>query len=201
MSIIEDRLRDALNGVGATVGTHELRGLQAEKRRRVRFDVRYLAGAVAVAAALSVGVVTWQGRSPDGEVAAMSALVFNAATRADVSVFLCRKEADPTCGGRHAAPNEAEAILERLKSLPEIQEIAYEDQAAAYENFMKDPESDEHLKELVQVWEMPASFRITLRPGASSRGIFEEVGGQPGVSSVVDHRCVLGGGRRFEPCQ
>ncbi|MFI6485557.1 permease-like cell division protein FtsX [Nonomuraea sp. NPDC050663] len=181
MSIIEDRLRDALDGVGSSVAPLELRPL-GETRRRLRFDVRYVAGAAAVLG-MVVGAGVFMVRSPTPVEAGGRAF------GVDVTVFLCtRGSADHACDGRSATPTQLEAIQHYLTLQPEVRSIVFEGQTQAFAN-LQGSEEGEQLAKVLGPADMTESFRLTLRAGVSSRALRDQVGGMPGVSRIVDHRC------------
>lgn len=181
MSIIEDRLRDALDGVGSSVAPLELRPL-GETRRRLRLDVRYVAGAAAVLG-MVVGAGVFMVRDPTPVEAG------GRASGADVTVFLCQRgSAEHACGGRSATATQMEAIHHYLELQPEVRSIVFEGQAQAFAN-LRGSEGGEQLTRVLVPADMPESFRLTLRAGVSSRPLRDQVGSMPGVSSIVDHRC------------
>ncbi|GAA4051215.1 permease-like cell division protein FtsX [Nonomuraea soli] len=104
-------------------------------------------------------------------------------------MFLChRGSAEHSCGGRSATPTQLQAIHHYLELQPDVRSIVFEGQAQAFAN-LQGTEAGERLPKVPGPADMTESFRLTLRAGASSRALRDQVGGMPGVSRIVDHRC------------
>lgn len=113
--------------------------------------------------------------------------------KVEVSVFLCSKNsADPDCKGKGATAAEMETLKAKLESMPEVEGVIFENKAAAYKNFQESSAS-KTLLEVTTAEDMPESFRVKLKNPDISTPVLQAMTGQPGVSSVVNQRDLLGG--------
>nr|SBO90958.1 Cell division protein FtsX [Nonomuraea gerenzanensis] len=123
----------------------------------------------------------------------------------DVSVFLCKAaSAVSACGGklvdkegdtklvkegRAATPAQVKAVQELIQKSPGVEEVVFEDEAAAYENFKEAFKDNKTLMEATRVGDMPRSFRIKLEDDAAAGELTSRLQRQPGVAQVVNNRC------------
>lgn len=137
----------------------------------------------------------------------------NAATKADISVFLCHDASPvPTCGAGLAADGEdaqkvvkegkgvtkgqKKAISELIRSMPEVKSFLFEDQKTAYANFRSAYAGNETLVNATKVTDMPESYRLMMKPKSSDwSDVIATLKRQPGVSSVVKFPCTAIGER------
>ncbi|MFI6320223.1 cell division protein FtsX [Nonomuraea sp. NPDC050556] len=194
-SEVEQRLREALNEVGALVTPETLKPLPTVSApRRPRVDVRHAVAAVAIVIAGATATTLWlpDGQTPDPDVnTAAIRPTTSYENTADINVFLCTKaSSQPSCESRPKGVTNKDltAILKKIKSLPGVAQVYYEDQAKAYEVFKASADSGV-LKGVLRVEDFPASFRITLTPNADATPIITALQSRPGVASIVDHRC------------
>ncbi|WP_084962078.1 permease-like cell division protein FtsX [Thermoactinospora rubra] len=112
--------------------------------------------------------------------------------KVEVSVFMCTKNsADSDCKGKAITPDQVTALQERLKSTPGVTEVIYEGQEAAYRRFQENQAVEKTLREVTRVEDMPTSFRVKLANPDNSDVVVKAAEGQPGVSSVKNHRDLL----------
>ncbi|WP_326632590.1 permease-like cell division protein FtsX [Nonomuraea fuscirosea] len=119
-----------------------------------------------------------------------------------LKVFLCKKDTMmPACGakrsknqvvkeGKGATPAEKKALEELMGKMPEVTEFEYIDQQAEYEDFRKAFETNQALLDATRPEDLPASFRLKLKPGFSAQSVFFKLRGQPGVAQISDRRCL-----------
>lgn len=193
MTVTENRLRDALSAAATT--TVDVRPLTAPARRS-RVPVA-LAAAVTVAA-VGTGFL-WVGRAdPQPTVAAAQADPVPR-PELEISVFLCGpKDFFPRCKG---VRTEKAKIAEALWSRPDVGWIAFEDSREAFEKFKKQYREDSVLAKALIVEDMSELFRVIPTSGADRKRLAEVIGRLPGVSNVVDDKClahsVVAGKSRF----
>lgn len=216
-SRVESRLRDALAAVGTTVEPARLRPLVPAKRRGFRPRARLAAAGVGLALAGAVGAVVLFPSSPEPVVVTTVAAGLLAEGWTDgqpeLAVFLCHERSVMrACGAVHepggaghdggltAPPTGGKGItaaqrleLERvLKARPEVTSITYEDQRTAYANLRRRllASGDRRPAGTLAVDDVPASFRLRMKPGTDWRAVADAVKDLPGVAAVVDQKCV-----------
>ncbi|MGP3933396.1 permease-like cell division protein FtsX [Nonomuraea sp. KM88] len=118
-----------------------------------------------------------------------------------ISVFICVDgSAMPACGaqrtsgsvtkeGKAATKAQKEAVEQMIAQMPEVESFFFEDQEAAYRNFLSSYKSNRTLVEATEVEDMPESFRLTMRATADRSRVVSDLKRQPGVAQVVDHAC------------
>lgn len=189
-SPMEDRLRDALSAAGATVSTETIRPLHTlpARRRRWRVDVRFVAIAVTLAGVVAA-VALWPAERQEQRVLAAGVSLAALDDRvSDVSVFLCQPRSPyPACKG--AAPVDRAAVQRTLQAMPQVQEIRFESQEEAFAHFQRTQSSDSVLAKVVEVGDMPESFRLRLRPGTDWDALVEAATEIEGVSTVAKTGC------------
>ncbi|MFI9593716.1 permease-like cell division protein FtsX [Nonomuraea sp. NPDC052265] len=133
----------------------------------------------------------------EGDAVAMSS------RNAEVSVFLCMKDSFiKEC--RHgrgrankaaATAKEKKAVVAVIERFPGLVSYEYEDQKAAYQNFVEEYADNETLVAATRVSDMPESYRVSVRPEVNRRPWRHRLAGMPGVSQVFDRECLLQGVR------
>ncbi|MCK2214004.1 permease-like cell division protein FtsX [Actinomadura sp. ATCC 31491] len=152
------------------------------------------------------------------DVPAVLGVFDNAATEAELSagqrskallnVFLCAKgSALPACGartepggdgpggvtvtkeGKAVTLAQKKAIQRVIAGLPQVEEVTFEDQRAAYENFRRTFASNKALLNATKVSDLPESFRVLLKPEADWAGALAVLRRQPGVASAAYLPC------------
>ncbi|MEU0568714.1 permease-like cell division protein FtsX [Nonomuraea sp. NPDC005983] len=164
-SPLEDRLREALTEAGATVDASTLRPLQASGRRRSRVDLRMVAVAGVVLAGVAAAVLVAPGDQQRVTTANPPA---KQEGPIDVTLFMCERSSmqSPDCEGHAATPTQMMTMHKTLKAMPDVERVAFEDQAAAYERFRREVAGNEALLDMVKITDMLASFQLVLKPGA-----------------------------------
>ncbi|SPL93649.1 Cell division protein FtsX [[Actinomadura] parvosata subsp. kistnae] len=119
--------------------------------------------------------------------------------KTDVNVFLCTAGTSlPACApkpgsgkkGVAATADQVKAIQQTIQQMPEVKDVVFEDQAAAYENFKQAFKDNKALVEATRVQDMPQSFRIRLKSDAPAWALVDKLKRQPGVAQVVSHWCI-----------
>jgi cell division transport system permease protein len=114
-------------------------------------------------------------------------------SKVEISIYLCTADSANTTAC-HGAATEAEqqALEQRLRSMPQVQNVAYVTQAAAYALFKQDFANDPSYVSTVKETDMPPSFEVKLRNPSADYGIVASaVNGAPGVDSVIDEMTIL----------
>ncbi|MGN9842928.1 permease-like cell division protein FtsX [Nonomuraea sp. H19] len=199
-SPVEDRLRQALTEAGATIDTSTLKPLRAPERGRFRVDFRLVVVATAVVFA---GAATAVGLGGAGGADHMVATQPEPAQndKAEIVIFLCAKSApkESLCQGRNVSAEEVQAIEQKVKSLPQVEEVFSVDQAAAYEDFRVDFADNKPLLDAVKVTDLPRSFRLKLKEGADREQVQQAFRTMAGVQSVVDQASTAAELSRWAP--
>lgn len=190
MSGIEDRLRDAM-AVRARMVPDEDRPLPAPRDAR-RAGVRAAAVALAVAAT-AVGVVRLSTSSPEAREEAAGVMTARDTTVSDppdVSIYLCTEvSAFPRCEGGAVTAGEKEKVRRMLAARPEVRKVVFEDRRTAWENFRRDVDPPEQVKDTT-LENMVESFRVWLEPGADPASVARAASALPGVSNSVMEACL-----------
>ncbi|NUW32618.1 hypothetical protein HTZ77_14420 [Nonomuraea sp. SMC257] len=190
-SPVEDRLREALGEVGATVEVGALRPLMVPDRRRFGVNMRLgLVGAAAVVvagAATVVGVMGVTGSGAD-DGATMAASQPQAPAQADLSVFLCtgREPDNKVCQGRAATEEQKAALAESLPRIPGVASVHFEDRRAAHERFRAAFADSPDVLGDVKEDELPESYRITVDRGSDPKAVAVVAQKMPGVALAAN---------------
>jgi FtsX extracellular domain/Sigma-70 region 2 len=106
-----------------------------------------------------------------------------------LTYFLCKTEYDPfpQCKGQKADKAE---IAEALWSRPDVEWLRFESAAKAYRNFREQNKDNSVILTAVKVKDMPEVFRILPEQGADWDAIIAAAKSLPGVSNVIDQRCL-----------
>ncbi|MBT2226033.1 permease-like cell division protein FtsX [Nonomuraea sp. NEAU-A123] len=123
----------------------------------------------------------------------------HAPLKPEISVFLCMKGSDwPAClHGRGkanksaATAKEKKAIVAVIERIPGLESYVYEDQRAAYRNFVKAYADNEALVSATRVSDMPESYRLSMRPKADLASPIRRLERMPGVGQAYDQRCLF----------
>jgi len=185
-SPMEDRLREALAEAGATVDTSTLQPLHGARRSRFRVDLRLVAVAAVV---VLVGVAATVGLGGRGDVdRAVAVSPDQRIDKGEMIVFLCSKTLpkEEACQGRDVTAEETKAVGALVRQLPEVESVAFIDQASAYENFRRDFVHNKALLDGVGAVDLPASFRLTIREGADRNQVSRALHGVAGIQNVGD---------------
>ncbi|MFF5204941.1 permease-like cell division protein FtsX [Streptosporangium sp. NPDC000396] len=194
MSTIEDRLRDAMTARAQAV-QDDHRPLPAPRTRRaVKMAPIMVAAAVVIVAVVGFGLVRSSPSQPgSGEgTVAMAMGGVNPSGRPGVSVFLCQKDSSfPACKGGEATEREKDDLLRTLRARPEVEDVTFQSQRQAWENFRAQNKDDAVLLRAVAVEDMPESFQVRIRPGADYAAVARAASELPDVATAVDQACFL----------
>ncbi|MEU0516960.1 permease-like cell division protein FtsX [Streptosporangium sp. NPDC006007] len=113
--------------------------------------------------------------------------------KVEVSAFLCKKnDAFPSCKGSAGVSAQARTdLMKMIQAMPEVQQVDFENAAAAYENFKSMYAENTIMLEAIQVQDMPESFRIKLRDPEKYTAVIDSLKSAQGISAVVDERKIL----------
>lgn len=118
-----------------------------------------------------------------------------------LKVFLCKKDTMmPACGakrsknqvvkeGKGATPAEKKALEELMGKMPEVAKYEYIDEQASYEDFRKAFETNQALLDATRPEDLPAAFRLKLKPGSSAQAVLSKLREQPGVAATHHLPC------------
>ncbi|MFD1931754.1 MULTISPECIES: permease-like cell division protein FtsX [Nonomuraea] len=114
--------------------------------------------------------------------------------KVEVSVYLCKKDSPfPSCKASPKGVGEAEQaqLQTQLQAVPNVEKVIFEDQNMAFDNFKKTQSSNSILAQVVDVNDMPESFRIKLKDPDQYGPVIAAAKGMKGVSTVIDQRAQL----------
>ncbi|MEV6866385.1 permease-like cell division protein FtsX [Streptosporangium subroseum] len=187
MTATENRLRESLSAAAATAV--DVRPLTLPIRRRFRIPMLLAAAAVTMAA-VGVGFV-WAGQlDPRTTTAVQASPTPRFQPQMLISVFLCKEhDVFPQCKGQKA---DKEKIAEALWSRPDVEWLSFESAAKAYKNFREQNKDNSVILTTIKVKDMPEVFRVVPEQGADWKAIVTASKALPGVSNVIDQRCIRG---------
>jgi cell division transport system permease protein len=110
--------------------------------------------------------------------------------KVQISVYLCTSiSSSPQCKSGAATQSEIATVQQTLEHMPQVSDVTYVTQAAAYQQFRSEFPS---MVNSVSSGEIPNSFEVRLKNAQSDATIVtESVDGQPGVDQVVDNSAIL----------
>jgi cell division protein FtsX len=192
MTATENRLRESLSAAAGTVA--DVRPPALPARRGFRIPM-LLAAATVTMAAVGAGFV-WAGQQDPQMTTAVQASPQASPvpqTQLEISVFLCKKnDPFPQCKDSKSKKIDKAKIAEALWSRPDMEWLSFESAAEAYKNFREQNKNNKVLLSSIRVEDMPESFRILPEQGANWDVIITAAKALPGVSNVIDQRCVRG---------
>ncbi|MBF8186886.1 ABC transporter permease [Nonomuraea sp. K274] len=113
--------------------------------------------------------------------------------KVEISVFVCNKgSAIEACNGKAITTTQLKALETHIKGTPGVEQVFFEDQSAAYENFKQSFSANKALVDATKVEDLPQSFRIKLVDPENYESVIQAVQGQPGVSQVIDQKELIG---------
>ncbi|AWS47533.1 permease-like cell division protein FtsX [Streptosporangium sp. 'caverna'] len=193
MSIIEDRLRDAMAARAEAVPDDD-RPLPAPRARRAG---RTAPIAIAAAVLLIAGTILGTVRLGDPfsgsqeTIVAMSMGGNEPSDTPEVRVFLCKGDGLwPNCEGA-ATETQREEIRRMIEARPEVEEVAFRDQQTNWEAFRSEFKDSPKLLQVLTIKDMPNSFIVRIRPDADSLAVAQAAGKLPGVSNAIDRDCLF----------
>ncbi|WP_336207832.1 permease-like cell division protein FtsX [Nonomuraea sp. LPB2021202275-12-8] len=113
--------------------------------------------------------------------------------KVEVSVFLCTKSSDrPSCNGKGITDTQTQTLQKQIEGIPGVEEVFFEDQAAAYKNFQDSYAGNKALVDAAKVEDMPTSFRVKLVDPDNYAPVIQALTGQPGVAQVINQKDLIG---------
>jgi cell division transport system permease protein len=114
--------------------------------------------------------------------------------KVEVSVYLCGAQSRAaTCDGRAVSDAQRAELEADLRAMPEVDEVYYESQQAAYEHFREQFADSPDLVENVTADVLPASFRVKLDDPTQFSVVADAFVDRPGVEQVQDQKALLEG--------
>ena len=114
--------------------------------------------------------------------------------KVEVSVYLCGELSQaPTCGGQAVSDTQRAELEADLRAMPEVDEVFYESQQAAYEHFQEQFADSPDLVENVSADVLPESFRVKLDDPTQFATVADAFQDRPGVEEVQDQKALLEG--------
>ncbi|GAA2379995.1 permease-like cell division protein FtsX [Nonomuraea africana] len=114
--------------------------------------------------------------------------------KVEVSVYLCKKDSPfEKCKASPKGVSDAERaqLQQQLEGLPQVEKVFHENQAMAFDNFKKAQSANSILAQVVDVKDMPESFRVKLKNPDEYQDVITAANGMKGVSTVIDQRAQL----------
>jgi cell division transport system permease protein len=113
-------------------------------------------------------------------------------SQVEISVYLCYKgDINPSCHGA-VTPAQQQTLTQRLAAMPQVENVQYVSQQAAYTLFKSAMSNEQSLVSTVTASELPPSLEVKLRnPSADYQIVYSAVNGAPGVDSVIDEMTIL----------
>ena len=113
-------------------------------------------------------------------------------SKVEISVYLCYADsANPNC---HGAVTDAQttSLEQRLKSMPQVQNLTYVSQAQAWSLYKQAFTNDQSYVSTLKETDMPPSLEVKLvNPSADYNIVASAVTGAQGVDSVIDEMNIL----------
>lgn len=112
--------------------------------------------------------------------------------KVEVSVFLCGTSSTAaTCNGAPVTDSERTALQADLTAMPQVEQVYYESQAQAYEQFRQNFKDSPDLVDNVSADALPESLRVKLRDPTQFAVIASAFRDRPGVEEVQDQKQLL----------
>jgi cell division transport system permease protein len=113
-------------------------------------------------------------------------------SKVEISVYLCYDaSANPSCHGA-VTPAQQNQLEATLKAMPQVENVSYVSQAAAFQLFKSTFSNDQAYVSSIKESDMPPSLEIKLaNPDADYNVVASAVTGAPGVDSVIDEMTIL----------
>ncbi|GAA0392693.1 hypothetical protein Acor_16990 [Acrocarpospora corrugata] len=189
----EDRLRDALDEAGRTVGPATLRTLVAPRRRLI--TGRTLAVAMTTLLLAGGTAAFLQVRETNEQLRTMTMgfpMLVHEHRPGDpeLSVYLCPEESPfPVCQTNGAATSEQKVNIEQaLRAMPQVASVTFKDHQTSYDEFIR-KEANATLARVVEPSDLPESFWLKMKEDVDWTPTIQAAKGLPGVSNVVNQKC------------
>ncbi|GGP87142.1 permease-like cell division protein FtsX [Streptosporangium pseudovulgare] len=113
--------------------------------------------------------------------------------KVEVSVFLCKKvDPFPACKGSGGVnAQERAALKQQIEAMPQVESVAFEDSAHAYEVYKSQNAGNTVLLSAIRAEDMPESFRVKLKDPDTYTAVIEQLKGAPGVSNAINQKELL----------
>jgi cell division transport system permease protein len=114
--------------------------------------------------------------------------------KVQISIYLCTSTSVSTQCRQNgpATATEISSIRQDLVSLPQVEQVYYQSQAQAYQNFKQDFSQDPSFVSTVSQGDIPNSFEVKLKnPNADFNVVSGTVQGRPGVDDIVNDQSIL----------
>jgi cell division transport system permease protein len=114
--------------------------------------------------------------------------------KVEVSIYLCTAQSVSVQCKQNgpSTPAERQQLQQTLTSMSQVQSVAYETQAQAYQRFKQEFSNSPSFVSTVQQGDIPDSFQVKLKnPQAGYSSVASAVTNQKGVDSVIDDRSIL----------
>jgi cell division transport system permease protein len=112
--------------------------------------------------------------------------------KVEVTVYLCgESSSSANCAGRDVTQEQREELRTDLTAMPEVQTVAYESKAEAYERFREQFKDSPDLLENVTADALPESFRVKLKDPDTFDVVATAFQDRPGVDQVQDVKKLL----------
>jgi cell division transport system permease protein len=114
--------------------------------------------------------------------------------KVQISIYLCTSTSVSSQCRQNgpATSTEIASIGQALRALPAVEEVYYQSQAQAYQNFKQDFSQDPSFVSTVSQGDIPNSFEVKLKnPNADFNVVAGAVQGRPGVDDIVDDQSIL----------
>jgi cell division transport system permease protein len=114
--------------------------------------------------------------------------------KVQISIYLCTSTSVSTQCRQNgpATATEISSIRQDLVSLPQVEQVYYQSQAQAYQNFKQDFSQDPSFVSTVSQGDIPNSFEVKLKnPNADFNVVAGTVQGRPGVDDIVNDQSIL----------
>jgi cell division transport system permease protein len=114
-------------------------------------------------------------------------------SKVEISVYLCTADsANPNCHGVGYTQAQYEQINQTLHSMPQVQQVYFQTQPQAYQQFKQFFANDQAYVTTVKPNDIPASFEVKLKnPQADYNIVYSAVNGAAGVDLVVNEMTIL----------
>ena len=114
--------------------------------------------------------------------------------KVEVSVYLCGDASQTrTCSAGAVTQTQRDQLEDDLRAMPQVQEVFYESQEAAYKQFREQFKDSPDLVENVTADALPESFRVKLRDPTQFEVVASAFSTRPGVEEVQDQKELLKG--------
>ena len=112
--------------------------------------------------------------------------------KVEVTVYLCGTVSrQPSCGRTAVTQEQRDVLLAELSATPEVEDVFYESQEAAYALFREKFADSPDLVDNVSASALPESFRVKLKDPTKFEVVAAAFDGQPGVEEVQDQKALL----------